>query len=343
MSPTLLIRADASPVIGVGHVMRCIALAQAWQDRGGETIFVTACESDELCSRLTDEGFQVVKLDKVHPNPDDSSVMAQVLSEYPDAWVVLDGYHLDPAYQRMIKDAGNQLLVIDDMAHLEHYHADLLLNQNIDIDDLLYADRAKQTKLLLGSCYMLLRREFQRWQDWQRECSGSAHKVLVTLGGGDTDDMSQAVVEALLKGDVDQLESKIIAGPASTHLKSLRSKCERSGGSIQVLSSVRDMPGLMAWADVAVSGGGVTSRELAFMGLPQIVLTLAENQRRGVVELQRAGAAIDFGDAETLESSRLTETLTSLLLDRETRATMSRSGNTLVDGRGAARVVEQMC
>ncbi|MDY7080712.1 MAG: DegT/DnrJ/EryC1/StrS family aminotransferase [Chloroflexota bacterium] len=135
----LLIRADANVHIGTGHLMRCLALAQGWQTQGGRATFITACESDGLRQRLSDEGFQVIALEHPYPDPADWEITSQVLAAHPGAWMVLDGYHFDPAYQRQVKKVGHPLLVIDDMAHLDHYYADVLLNQNIHAEQLDYS------------------------------------------------------------------------------------------------------------------------------------------------------------------------------------------------------------
>ena len=90
---TLLIRADANTRIGTGHLMRCLALAQAWKDSDGGVIFITDCESAGLLQRLSDEGFQIVTLDRSYPDPGDWEATSQVLAAHPNAWVVLDGSH----------------------------------------------------------------------------------------------------------------------------------------------------------------------------------------------------------------------------------------------------------
>jgi spore coat polysaccharide biosynthesis predicted glycosyltransferase SpsG len=131
----LFIRADATTEIGTGHIMRCIALAQAWQAHGGEVTFLSHCQSTALRERIIEEGFSFISIDHPHPHPDDLSQTinyVQHLSPFPfplsHAWLVLDGYHFTPDYQKAIRDAGIHLLVIDDMNHLPHYHADILLN-----------------------------------------------------------------------------------------------------------------------------------------------------------------------------------------------------------------------
>ena len=154
----LLIRADADTHIGIGHVMRCIALAQAWQHQGGDVTFLSHCHSDRLRQWIIDEGFELISIEKPHPDTSDLSFTLNKLST-DSLWLVLDGYYFTPDYQKAIRENGYKLLVIDDMAHLDHYHADILLNQNIHSSSLPYSC-TRDTVKLFNSQYVLLRREF---------------------------------------------------------------------------------------------------------------------------------------------------------------------------------------
>ena len=205
--PPLLIRADANSHIGTGHVMRCLALAQAWQGAGGKVIFITACESEALRQRLIGDKLEVVALS----DPRDWQVVARTLAAHPNAWVALDGYHFDTAYQQRFKDTGHQLLVIDDLAQLDLYVADLVLNQNLGAQGLTYAHQPA-TRLLRGTDYVLLRKEFLSHLESRREAPERARKILVTLGGADPDNITLTIVRALQRLDADSLEVVVAVG-----------------------------------------------------------------------------------------------------------------------------------
>ena len=290
----LLIRTDATTKIGMGHLMRCLALAQVWKDRCGQVIFVTNFESDALKQRLYSEGFHVIGLERSYPEPGDWKTISVVLAEHPNAWVVLDGYHFDTAYQRRIKEADHPLLVIDDMAHLDHYHADILLNQNINASKLNYSC-GKDTVQLLGCDYAILRQVFLEYRNWKRQIPEKAKKILITMGGADPDNVTLKVIRALNSLNDPALEVKIVAGPANQNINSLEKELHLSPFTFHLSPSVSNMPELMAWADVAISAGGSTCWEIAFMGLPSLIITLADNQA-GIAEgLDKAGAGIDLG------------------------------------------------
>lgn len=341
MNKLLIVRVDANTRMGTGHLMRCLALAQAWKDSGGKGVFVTARNSKSLLERLGNEGFSVHVLDKAYPDPHDWEVTKEVLDMYPDAWVVLDGYHFDPAYQQRVKEAGHQLLVIDDMAHLEHYYADIVLNQNLHAEQLNYSCEP-YTQLLLGTQYVLLRREFLQWQSWKREIPEVARKVLVTLGGGDPDNATLKIIKAMNKVKLQDLEVKVVIGSSNLHMASLKEAVHHSPFTIHLLPSVENMPELMAWADVAISSGGTTCWEMAFMGLPAIVGQIAQVENLLVSGLKQLGLFLHTGWFAQLSIEDLAEVIREYLHDKDWRTRMSRLGQETVDGSGCARVLKSI-
>ena len=339
---SLLIRADANAHKGTGHLMRCLALAQGWRGRGGRATFVTACESDGLRQRLSDEGFQVITLERPYPDPADWEIASEVLAAHPAAWVALDGYHFDSTYQRQIREAGHPLLVIDDTAHLDHYYADVVLNQNIHAERLDYSCEP-HTRLLLGTRYALLRSEFLAWRGWQREIPEVARRVLVTLGGSDPDNQTLKVIRALRQVDVDDLEAVVVVGASNPHFDELQSAIRDSQFAVRLVQNVTNVPELMAWADVAVSAGGSTCWELAFMGLSFIGLVLAENQQAIAEGLDVAGVAVNLGWGSNILPVHISADLEQLIHDQPRRRQMSHAGQELIDGNGSGRVVTAMC
>ncbi|PYV75576.1 MAG: UDP-2,4-diacetamido-2,4,6-trideoxy-beta-L-altropyranose hydrolase, partial [Acidobacteria bacterium] len=118
---TLIIRADATAAIGHGHVMRCLALAQAWQDRGGECVFAMAEPIPEMKARLCTEGFEVIPFTVASGSSDDAAQLAELARVRDASWIVVDGYQFRTEYHRALKSAGVRLLVIDDSGHAGSY------------------------------------------------------------------------------------------------------------------------------------------------------------------------------------------------------------------------------
>jgi UDP-2,4-diacetamido-2,4,6-trideoxy-beta-L-altropyranose hydrolase len=334
----LLVRADAGAKMGTGHVMRCLALAQAWQDAGGTARFAMFGPPEGILARLKDEKIEAISLLTPPGSAEDAQQTVALARQCAAAWVVVDGYQFSGEYQRALKEAGLKLLAIDDYGHAGHYWADLVLNQNLHAEDGLYRSRAPYTQLLLGVRYALLRREFIRWQGWQRKIPDIAGKVLISVGGGDTHDATLCIIEALGRIDIPGLEAVVLAGAMNCDYAGLQAAAERCPAKVRLESSVRDMPSLMAWADVSLGAAGSTSWERAFMGLPSAVIVLAGNQESVARELAASGVANNLGPIGRLGSGKLADHLASLLRSPLERHRMAEAGQRMIDGDGSRRV-----
>ena len=339
MSGMLLIRADASTEIGTGHVMRCLALAQAWREAGGEAIFAAASVPPAIEKRLVSEDFKVERVTCEPGGSDDAEVALRLANERGVDWIVVDGYHFGADYQRLLKDAGLRVLVIDDNGHAGQYCADVVLNQNLHAKESMYSEREPQTRLLLGTRYALLRKEFWPYRGWNREIPKVARKVLVTMGGGDPDNVTTKVVKALDRVEVEGLEAVVVVGGSNPHLGEIKTAATESCWRVTVKRDATNMPELMAWADVAISAAGSTVWELAFMALPAVLLLLADNQREIGRRLDELGAAVNLEEYEECWVHKITEALKQLICPPERRRTISDRSRELVDGKGAERVV----
>jgi len=317
--------------------MRCLAFAQAWQDAGGRVVFAMAQSTPAIDSRLHSEGMEIVQLEASPNSVQDVSDTASLANERQAAWVLVDGYRFDSEYQRNLHNAGLKLLFMDDLGQCEHYYADLVLNQNVHASDNLYASREAHTRLLLGPQFAMLRRNFRPWRKWQREITANGRKVLIMMGGSDPDNVTAFVLEALRKVKIDGLDVVAVLGGSNPHTNLLR---EFANGSlpIQFVRDAANMPELMAWADVAVSAAGSTCAEMCLLGLPSILIDVAENQTPVAQELGRRGAAIHLGSSKKVTSAQIAERLQSLLLAGEQRVSLSQRSRELVDGEGAERV-----
>lgn len=335
----LLIRTDASAEIGYGHIMRCLALAQAWQDSGGKAVFSLAVKEQAVTTRLKSEGMEINHVAGKPGTNEDAFQTIDLARQLKASWIVVDGYRFGAEYQRIIKEAGFHLLLIDDLGEAEHYYADIVLNQNLHGSEEMYENRERYTNLLLGTRYALLRREFLRWQDWNREIPEVASKVLVTMGGGDPNNVTLKVIQALQRVKMADLEAVAVVGGGNPHLKELQVVARSSSLPIRLENKVTNMPELMAWADVAVSSSGSTCWELAFMGLPSLLLILADNQSPVSESLDSMRIAINLGWHKDMTSAEMTREIEKLLKSRKARTEMARCGQRLIDGEGTKRVL----
>jgi UDP-2,4-diacetamido-2,4,6-trideoxy-beta-L-altropyranose hydrolase len=346
MAKALLIRVDASITMGTGHVMRMIALAQAWRQSGGNGVFVSADITPPLEQKIRDEGFGVEKITTVPGSREDLAATRAAVSARDaggrSVAVALDGYQFDGSFQSGLKEAGCRLLVVDDYGHADSYHADFVLNQNISARDALYARKDWGTELLLGPRFALLRQEFLGNHFTQRSIPRRASKLLVTLGGADADNVTKKVIEALAGSG---LEVKVAIGGSNPHLESLREAAQTAtagGTRVDLAVNANNMPGLMHWADMAIAAGGSTCWELAFSGLPSIFVILADNQEQNARELERQGFGLCLGRHTDLTGSPLRDAVDRLAGDAASRAAFASRGRELVDGLGAQRVAARL-
>lgn len=341
-SAPLLLRADATARMGTGHVMRCLALAQAWQDRGARAVFAAAELPPALRDRLLTEGCAVEPVGASAGTPADVAETAALARRLGAEWMVLDGYHFGGDFQQSLKDAGLRVLAVDDYGHAGRYPADLVLNQNLGATADLYADRGPKTRLLLGTRYALLRREFAAYRGRERSIPEIGRKVLVTLGGSDPDNVTLKVIQAIGRVDLDGLEAVVVVGAGNPRRAELEAAARVCQAQVEVRANVADMPGLMAWADAAVAAGGTTSWERALLGLPSLVLVLADNQLPVAEACGAAGIARNLGRHRAVTESGLAAALERLLRDREARTAVDCLGREVVDGLGSERVARAL-
>jgi len=319
--------------------MRCLALAQAWQDTGGQSIFAMAESTPALEQRLRDEGMEIQPLTAAAGSAEDAKQTRHIAAEQGAAWIVVDGYQFGSEYQLAIKSAGFKLLFVDDNVHAQIYSADLVLNQNIHAATNLYAKREPYTRLLLGPRYAMLRRHFRGWRNWRRQVSASGRKILVTMGGSDPNNLTSRVIEAIWQVPNHDLETVVLLGGSNPHLRSVKAATGEHQQSMRLITDAANMAEWMAWADVAVAGAGTTFWEMCFLGLPGILLVIAGNQQRVAATADQMGIACSLGDAAEVSASAIAGKLAALLNSYEKRSSQSERGRALVDGRGAERVV----
>lgn len=338
----LLIRADAGIVLGTGHVMRCLALAQAWHDAGGRVCFAMAESTAAVRARVAAESCDVADISAKAGTHADALQFTELANRCQCEWAAVDGYCFDQHYQQALKEHGLKLLFLDDYGHAKQYSADLVLNQNVSARKALYEHRSPQTRLLLGPRYCLLRREFAAWRSWKREIPAFGRRVLVTMGGSDPENFTAWAVDALSKVEVEGLEVIVVVGGSNPHAQTVERLAADSGKKITVRRDASNIAELMAWADVALSSAGTTCWELCQMGVPSLLVDVAANQTALATEMGRRGCAVHIGEPQGIRSAEIAIQVEALLKDEGRRTRFSIRCRELVDGRGAQRVVQAM-
>jgi spore coat polysaccharide biosynthesis predicted glycosyltransferase SpsG len=302
-------------------------------------IFFSRTGNTAIADRITQSGCTLAAPPGFASMADDARATLEFAHAHRADWVVVDGYGFDTPYLDTLVAGELRLTVIDDLAALERYPAAVLLNQNIDAEQLNYRT-GPECRLLLGPAYAMLRPEFAAWNAWCRPPAEIAKHVLVTLGGGDASEAEARVLTGLT-ALARPLEIRVLRGSLAGQASSIDAAVEvaRSAGhAVSLRPHAADMPSEMAWADMAIAGGGSTVWELAYMQTPALLLLLAENQRANVEGLTRAGAAINLGAGSRITIPELARTAQAVLDHRRRREGMAQAGRRLVDGQGASRV-----
>jgi|HubBroStandDraft_6_1064221.scaffolds.fasta_scaffold00585_14 UDP-2,4-diacetamido-2,4,6-trideoxy-beta-L-altropyranose hydrolase len=339
---TLIVRADASIAMGTGHVMRCLALAQGWQDAGGNVAFAMAQSTPAVDARLHSERMEIVRLKDLPNSVEDAREIAALAYARDTACVVVDGYQFDSEYQRNLKSAGLKLLFVDDLGQCKHYSADLVLDQNVHACEKMYVNREPYTRLLLGPDYSLLRREFHARRDWRRGIPAIGRRLLVTMGGSDPDNFTLRLIEMLPKISIPDLEVAVVAGGSNPKIAELQQTVANLSMPIHLVGNATNMLELMAQSDVAIICAGGTLWELLYMGCATLSYFRTPTQRQIITELDAMGAVRSMGWVDDFEPDSLAHALEQIIACQGCREQMARLGKNLVDGKGVSRILSQV-
>jgi UDP-2,4-diacetamido-2,4,6-trideoxy-beta-L-altropyranose hydrolase len=252
-------------------------------------------------------------------------------------WLIVDHYALDARWESMLRKTVRKILVIDDIADRFH-DCDVLLDQNFYLDmDIRYRDKIpSQCQLLLGPRYALLREEFRQLHDHIKLRSGPVKRMLVFFGGVDAKNYTGRTIEVLAAIDISDIYVDVVIGAQHPCLENIESACIQHGFTCHVQTS--HMAELMAEADLAIGAGGSASWERCCLGLPALLVAQAENQIEIARALDRYGACVYLGPAETASMEVLRNAALNLLDHNEQLTALSEKSFSLVDGLGVDRI-----
>ncbi len=326
----LLIRADANRQSGTGHVIRCIALAEAWRNETGPVCFASRSLPPPVAARLKTSGLELVEMSTFTNLVDDAREFLELARARSATALVVDGYEFDRSWQQVVHADARPLLLIDDEGKAAGYHADLILNQNPYATAAAYREKC-EARVLAGLEFALIRDEFLKLANRQSPLIGKSHlQLLVSLGGGGSElTLIDRVIEAIqVQGRTDLISTIVEPGRDA----------RRIGTKISLVPWSDKMPELMRDCDFAVCGGGSTNWEMCLFGVPRAVIVLADNQRTIAQALESAGACINLGWHADVTGGMIATAIERLSSDASLHHSMREAGRRLVDGRGASRV-----
>ncbi|MND44476.1 UDP-2,4-diacetamido-2,4,6-trideoxy-beta-L-altropyranose hydrolase [compost metagenome] len=353
----IVFRTDASLEIGSGHVMRCLTLADALSEKGAECKFVCRAHFGHLADLIRARGHHCHLLEVMseQDNGDrsspahaswlgchwtsDAAQTRRILAELRPAWLVVDHYALDANWECMLRNDVGRIMVIDDLADRPH-DCDLLLDQNLGRQP---DDYRKHTppgcQLLIGPRYALLRPEFAALREYslKRRQLPVLKQVLITMGGVDKLNVTGRVLNALRCAPLpDDCRILVVMGPKAPWLTQIEGLAATLHWPTEVLVSANNMAQLMASSDLAIGAAGSTSWERCCLGLPTLMMIIADNQRKVADYLMSAGAA------ECIQTENMEENIVnwfhSYISAPDIITTMTRCTTNITDGLGAWRV-----
>jgi UDP-2,4-diacetamido-2,4,6-trideoxy-beta-L-altropyranose hydrolase len=279
----IAIRTDASVEIGSGHLIRCLTLADQLRGEGAEVVFICCDLPGGMFGLLRTRGYRFAKLPLAESGAgvqqfdaeETIKAVGQLLLGDID-WLVVDHYGLDVVWERMLRSHVCKLMVIDDLANRQH-ECDLLLDQNYESAERYKYLVTKNCRLLLGPHFALLRPEYAAYRKSMKPRIEELRRVLVFFGGTDQHNMTGLSLKVLSQSEFRHLDVDVVVGANYEHHEDIGNQAAKRPKTI-IYGPRLHLADLMAQADIAIGAGGVTNWERMCLGLPSLVVTIAENQ-----------------------------------------------------------------
>lgn len=334
--------------------MRCLNLADGLRSNGGSTMFVCSVQDGHLGDLIERRGFPVALLPSRDPmsesttcpealpigwrqDAEDTIAVVEDLPQEPD-WLVVDHYSLDAPWEAALRSLVRRILVVDDFNNRQH-DCDLFLNQNYAPTDS-DGQSPQSTTNLRGPGFALLQPEYAALHEQVRLREGPVRRVLIFLGDAGASDVTGRALAAFLDLDREDIEADVVLALRSPHADRIRALAA-GHRNVHVFQDLPTLAPLIARADLAIGAAGATSWERLCLGLPSVVIALAENQMAIAKGLHTRGLARWVGDSDGVTVDALRHELASIVAN-DLDASWSRKCHEAVDGRGVERVTEAM-
>jgi len=327
------IRSDGGIKIGIGHIERCLILAQELCKNGNEAFFI--CKQDKKTTeKIQSEGFRVLELSPDLTLDADLRMTLRWLKIKRVKVIVTDSYKIDENYLNKLASIA-KLITIDDLAKFP-FPSDIVINQGIRAKKLPYCSSTGKTKFLLGPKFTLLRSEYSNLR--KREIKPKVKKVLVTLGATDSLNLMPKILKTL--GGINQsFNITLTMGPFFTNREEIVKVMQKfQNRTIRLISFKKEFYKILLDHDLVITGGGTTTYALAATGTPALGFFLVNNQGTNVQDLADYGILINLGWGNKINEIRLKESIVNLMDNFCLREKMAKLGQALVDGKGTRRI-----
>lgn len=336
---TAVIRADGSLTIGYGHIFRTLVLAEELRNRGWNIIYVCRDLSGAPLDRIRNAGLELQLLAPGLDEREDAAETARISELCGASWIVVDRYDTDDSAYCLWSKTGLKILAIDDICQ-HPFPVDVLLNQNANALLLPY-ETGSDTICLFGPSYALIRAPYRHARPEQPRKSAAIRNVMVFMGGGDPNDVTGKVVEAIEKR-ASPLTLEVIVGAAYPHYQRLLDLTQRSHHQIRILRDIPDLVPPMARADIAISSAGSVTWELACMGVPMVLIAVADNQVDNALFMKNGGYADFIGHERNLDANDMSVVFNEIFSKKQIDTELPRKLWSFVDGAGVHKIADTM-
>jgi len=284
----IALRVDGGKDIGMGHIMRTMALANDLKKKQeNKEVFYITKDDQTSANKLKENDFEVVIIDRDLSYEEEIEKVKEIIKKREVNKLITDSYKIDQNYLIEMRKVVDKLITVHDYAPFP-FPSHVVINGNAYAEDLNYESLYGDTEFLLGTDYLLLREEFRNLPEV--EVRDRVQNILVTVGGYDMRNLTPKIIRALSELNLNEIEDQyldkenlhidVVIGPSFENIKEIVEEVQKSNLDISLNFNVKKMSMLMLKSDIAISSGGSTLYELAVTKTPALVLLQAENQVR---------------------------------------------------------------
>ena len=338
MSDVVAIRANGSREIGSGHIRRTSLLARELALAGVEPVLLCNAQAPEIYPQLADF------FAHVHIVQSEQMAVDLLMQRYGAQMraILFDSYDVSAPEHRLYRSAVPYLAALDDLA-ARQMDVDLLVDVNLgrkasDYDGLVPA----ATRVHVGADYQILNPDFGRLRAdslHRRSTQTSVERVFIAIGGTDPLQMTEAALHSALRAGPD-LQVDVVIGSASPGVAELRTFVATRSARVHLHIDATHVAQLMAQADLAIGAGGTMTWERNCLGLPTVILTVADNQMEIADHMEAARAAVVIDARAGYPDAAVTDALTKLIADHALCKTLSTNAAALSGDNGTQRIVK---
>lgn len=361
----IAIRADASIEMGIGHIMRCLTLAdELRQCYAASVLFISRAHRGHLAELIRLRGYDVHLLpepvvgfrpaqdDVNHANWlnihwfEDAEDTIEVVRHLKPDWLIVDHYAIDARWHRLLRPHVKHILAIDDLADRQ-LDCDILLDQTYGRQEKDYQSLVtRNCRLLLGSSFALLKPEFLKFRPQainKRKSFSGIKRILVAFGGTDPQNLTSKILESLAQIDWITVPSiDVIMGGQSPYIDEIDKKIKNYPLKVSIAIDVSDMAERILTADLAIGAAGSTTWERCCLGLPTILIECAENQREICERLSKRGVVILIGNTASISHKHITKAIEQILRSKKLWQQMSSKSFMVTNGLGTKRTAIEL-